>query len=96
MDQIERITRMESILDQGEAAAAALDRALDRWAALQEGLAELEAYYSGGAWMRDYADDEAGKLPKDLKRGVLSEDAVYDLLSDWDRLRLRMAELGRG
>lgn len=96
MDQIQRVAHMEDILDQAEEAVSALDRALDRWAALQEGLAELEAYYSGGAWMRDYADDEAGKLPEGLKRGVLSEDAVYDLLSDRDRLRLRMTELGRG
>lgn len=95
MDQIQRVAHMEAILDQAEEAVSALDRALDRWAALQEGLAELEAYYSGGAWMRDYADDEAGKLPEGLKRGVLSEDAVYDLLSDRDRLRLRMTELGR-
>lgn len=94
MDQIERVTRMEAILDQGEAAVSALDQALDRWAAIQGDLAELEAYYSGGAWMRDYADDEAGKLPRNLKRGVLSEDAVYDLLTDWRRLRKRMGELG--
>lgn len=95
MDQIERITHMEAILDQAEAVATALDLALDRWEELQEGFAELEAYYSGGEWMRDYDDDTAGKIPKDLKRGVLSEDAVYNLLTDWDRLRKRMAELGK-
>ena len=27
-----------------------------------------------------FALDEKGKLPKELKRGVLSEDAIYDLL----------------
>ena len=30
--------------------------------------------------MQDYDDDCAGKLPPDLKRDALSEDAVYDLL----------------
>ena len=34
--------------------------------------------------------DEAGKLPKDLKRGVLSEDAVYDLITDHEHLLERM------
>ena len=95
MNQIERITHMENILNEAEAAAAGLGRALDRWAALREGLAELEAYYSGGQWMRDYDDDAAGRIPKDLKRGVLSEDAVYDLLTDCDRLRGRLEKLGR-
>lgn len=95
MDQIERITRMENLLNEAAAAAAALDRALDRWAAVQGGLAELEAYYSGGEWMRDFEDDSAGKLPGDLRRGVLSEDAVYDLLTDRDRLLVRMRELGK-
>lgn len=95
MNQIERITRMENILNEAAAAAADLDRALDRWAAAQKGLAELEAYYSGGEWMRDFEDDSAGKLPKDLRRGVLSEDAVYDLLTDRNGLLKRMKELGK-
>lgn len=95
MDQIERITHMEHILDEAEAALADLERALEGYAAVRERLAELEAYYSGGEWMRDYDDDSAGKLPRGLKRGVLSEDAVYDLLSDHNRLRERMEKLGR-
>jgi hypothetical protein len=42
--------------------------------------------------MKDYEDDEAGKLPEDLKRGVLSEDAVYNLLTDHHELILRMSK----
>ncbi len=95
MNQLERITRMEAILDRSEAALAALDRALEDWAAVREGLAELEAYYSGGQWRQDYDDDSAGKIPQGLKRGVLSEDAVYNLLWDRDKLLRRMKELGR-
>lgn len=45
-------------------------------------LAELEAYYDGGQWLRDYQMDEQGCFPTDLKRGVLSEDGVYNLLAD--------------
>ena len=56
---------------------------------------ELAAYYSGPQWRRDYEDDSAGKFPKDLKRGVLSEDAVYDLLTEHDRLMARLEELVR-
>ena len=32
--------------------------------------------------MKIFADDEAGLLPADLKRGVLSEDGIWNLLVD--------------
>lgn len=47
-----------------------------------EVLWRLSDYYSSPAWKRDYAADEAGLFPKDLKRGVLSEDGIYDLLNE--------------
>lgn len=40
----------------------------------------LSEYYTSALWKQDFADDEAGLLPQDLKRGVLSEDGVYNLL----------------
>ncbi|MCR5019957.1 MAG: DUF4298 domain-containing protein [Ruminococcus sp.] len=42
----------------------------------------LSVYYGSDAWKRDYAADEAGLLPKELKRGVLSEDGIYNLLDE--------------
>ena len=42
---------------------------------------------------RDFADDEAGLIPKDLKRGVLSEDAVWNVLEDSRNLNSRMEEV---
>ena len=35
--------------------------------------------------------DEQGKLPRDLKRGVLSEDAIYNLL---ERNRELLEQIG--
>ena len=45
-------------------------------------LKELEAYYEGGQWLRDYQADEQSLLPAGLKRGVLSEDGVWNLLDE--------------
>jgi len=42
----------------------------------------LLSYYEDGTWLEDYMRDERGELPANLKRGVLSEDGVYNLLSD--------------
>ena len=46
-------------------------------------LALLDEYYTSGEWLEDYEADEAGLLPKDMKRGVLSQDGLYDLLEEW-------------
>ena len=41
----------------------------------------LTRYYEGGQWMADYALDEAGYFPTDMKRGILSQDAIYHFLT---------------
>ena len=87
MTQIERITEMENRLNSARAALDSFSEALTAYADAQEALRELAAYYDGGEWRADFEDDEAGKLPKDLPRGVLSEDEAYDLLSDPGKAR---------
>ena len=86
MEQLERIRYMEQILDEGAAAVAALEESLAAYRALQDRLQELFDYYHSPQWMQDLEDDRAGKLPADLKRGVLSEDAVWNLETDCVRL----------
>lgn len=73
---VDRIREMEAIFD---ALLAASDR--EPPAVPEDRLAVLLEYYEGGQWLRDYELDEAGLLPGDLKRGVLSEDGVYNLLA---------------
>ena len=92
MDQIERISAMEAALDAASAAVAGLEQALEAYLAAQEQVEALDEYYAGDDWRRDFEDDEAGLLPADLKRGVLSEDAVYDLLEDNRELAFALIE----
>ena len=42
----------------------------------------LKEYYESGLWLSDYEADERGELPADLKRCVLSQDGLYNLLND--------------
>ena len=56
------------------------DRNSDR---LKYLISELEAYYESVQWRKDFENDEAGLLPKNLKRGVLSEDGINDLLDKY-------------
>lgn len=45
----------------------------------------LSEYMESGQWLRDYEADENGLLPWDMPRGVLAQDALYDLITDWER-----------
>ena len=84
---------MEQYLDRASQAVMRLSAALDDYAEAQEALSELEAYYSSDKWKQDFADDEAGRLPQDLRRGVLSEDGIWNLLNDSHDLNTRMLEM---
>ena len=79
-DRIARITGMEARMDRVQAAAAALEQALDAWEAAQQELEPLARYYASPLWREDFEADGAGQLPPDLKRGVLSEDGLWNLL----------------
>ena len=92
MEQKERIRQMELRLDQASAAVMELSAALDKYEAVQEAISILNEYYGGDEWKQDFADDEAGRLPADLKRGVLSEDGIWNLLTDSRELNIRMLE----
>ena len=62
---------------------------------VQEDMAALKAYHGSDEWKRDFADDEQGLLPQDLKRGVLSEDGIWNLLEDACALNGRMQEYSK-
>ncbi|MBQ3292606.1 MAG: DUF4298 domain-containing protein [Mogibacterium sp.] len=93
MDQVERIKAMEKILDASRLAVDDLAEAVLAYEAIQKAYFDLVNYYSSTTWMADFEDDEQGKLPEDLKRGVLTEDAVYDLITDHKYLLNRMQQL---
>ena len=90
MEQIERIKQMELRMERVAKAVMELSAALDNYESVQEDIAELDNYYGSEMWKQDYADDEAGRLPADLKRGVLSEDSIWNLLSDARELSDRL------
>ena len=96
MEQIERIREMENCLDVSEKAIRELSEALSAFEEIQPRFRQLNDYYGSDQWMQDYSDDEAGELPQDLKRGVLSEDAVYDLITENRELLVRMLRLVTG
>lgn len=81
-DIINRIKNMESVFDflQEIVAEKSVSVCKEDWFRIH--LDNLLAYYEGGQWLADYQLDEQGMLPKNLKRGVLSQDGVYNFLTD--------------
>ncbi len=77
--QIARIKKYESYLNEAQQLLCAGENS-DR---LKYLISELEAYYESVKWRKDFESDEAGLLPKNLKRGVISEDGINDLLDEY-------------
>ena len=75
LDRIERVEKYEQLFDEAKISRDS------------EKLATLDAYYTSGLWRDDYEADERGELPPDLKRGVLSQDRLYDLLEGFSHDR---------
>ena len=80
--RIERVSRMEERFDKVTRMLGGLDEAIAKYEDCKEELEALKAYVDSGEWKEDYEADEAGQLPLGLKRGVLSQDGLYNLLQD--------------
>jgi Peroxiredoxin len=70
-ERVARVQAMEAAFDR---ASAGTPDAAD--------VAVLKEYMDSGQWRLDYEADEAGEIPASVKRGVLSEDGLYNLLED--------------
>ena len=90
---IQRIVAMEAAFDRTALAVQMLEAALDTYETVKVDIDRLTEYLESGAWREDFEADEAGLVPGDLKRGVLSEDGLYDLLADIVRVNEHLQEL---
>ena len=95
-DQRDRINEMESILDECVEAVKELQGTLDDIERLQEKMGKLFEYYGSKEWYEDREAYDAvdPEEQADIKAGVLSEDSVYDLITDVREESFRMIELG--
>ncbi len=78
---INRVSMMEYRYDKVRRVLDELEKAVARYEDAKEEIKVLEEYMESGQWLRDFEADEAGEIPAGVKRGVLSEDALYDLLT---------------
>ena len=93
MESIERIKLMETCLDQAVSAINGLSDALEKYSEAKSAIQKLSEYLGSEEWFNDREADSAGNLPDDLKRGVLSEDGIWNALDDSRQLNIRMLEV---
>jgi len=76
LDRVGRVAFYEQIFD--EVRSMSPEAAFGK--EIQMKVRLLDEYYTSGEWQKDYEADEAGLFPADMKRGILSQDGLYDFL----------------
>ena len=80
-DPVNRIEYMEGLYDKGLKVIKDAEENPQAFLDFQSDIKKLEGYLDD-EWKDDFSLDEQGKLPADLKRGVLSEDGLFNLLEE--------------
>ena len=84
--RIDRISQMEQYMDEIAGMLKNNPKELKFNEELCKKVEILTNYLDNGQWRADYEADERGELPRDLKRGVLSEDGLYNLICEFSEI----------
>ena len=87
---IVRLQEMEERYNRVRKAVDAMYDALEDYMQLQEDIHILDQYDESGQWLKDFEADERGEIPASAPRGILSEDALYNLLTDISALNAKL------
>ena len=79
---VSRISKMEEVFDDLRFSFEKSKEEFYKNKNLQKKLKSLTNYYESGKWLKDYQLDEQNLLPKTLKRGILSQDGIYNFLCE--------------
>lgn len=71
---------------------AELNKILDKLENNREDFEKLVEYYYSDQFQKDYDDSNQGKIDSSINQGILTEDAIYDLMGDDYYLALRFLD----
>ena len=92
MEQLERIQKMEGYLNKYAQVLADAQKALEQLEQSQTEYIQLRDYYTGQKFFDDLEYSNSPEFPENIACGVLSEDAVYDLMGEHFETVLRSEE----
>lgn len=76
------VVEMTEIYEEHKKLLDKLSSSLEEFKNHQKELEKLEKYYYSEKFMEDYDASNKGEIPDDINQGILTEDAIYDLLGD--------------
>ncbi|MBR2041263.1 MAG: DUF4298 domain-containing protein [Oscillospiraceae bacterium] len=88
----ERIEHMEKLFDETQLMFNNNPSCVSE-PSFQKKISLLTQYMESGTWLRDYGLDEKGLLPPELKRGILSEDGLYNFICDVENASKRKTDI---
>ena len=86
-----RVDAMSAAYRRLDSVVKSIEEALETLEGARADLDALRHYQESGQWLKDYEADEAKRIPEGCDRAVLSEDGLYNLLSDIDTLASRLS-----
>lgn len=92
--QFKHIKQMEHILNQMNELMETLRTTHAQWAEVQADYDALVSYYGSAQWHADNEAYDRGEIPKELPCGVLSEDAVFNLIAEQQAVAVEFVKLG--
>lgn len=90
MMNLQRITKMQFNLGEINAAIESLNDQIERIQTLRDRTKALYSYYGSEDWYKDQENEP----PPGMKAGILSEDAIYDSITELRSSAFTMLELG--
>mgnify|MGYP000844313325 FL=1 len=93
MSQLKRIQDMEEHLNKYAQTLAAAQSALAELEASQKNYIQLRDYYTSQVFFDDLEFSNRPDFPENVACGVLSEDAVYDLMGEHFETALQLLDL---
>ena len=93
MEQLERIQKMEEHLNKYAQVLADAQKALDQLERCQSDYIQLRDYYTGQDFFDDLEYSNSPEFPENIACGVLSEDAVYDLMGEHFETAINLLDL---
>lgn len=90
--RINNIKKLEVILDKATALFNDLEQMIEELEKFHPEFQKLMNYYGSEEWMQDVEDSNKG-IFDDIKCGVLSEDAIYNLYTQQRFLHFKMMRI---
>ncbi|WP_394271557.1 DUF4298 domain-containing protein [Anaerococcus nagyae] len=78
----EHIKEYTKIYEEHQKLLEDLSKSLKDFKDHQKELEKLEKYYYSEDFIKDHDASNKGEIPDDINQGILTEDAIYDLLGD--------------